>query len=64
MGQPDTLIGLVEITQGFVYSSGQEAVAHFGLADRKAVFVRVVLPHDRGILDRWSVSVNQRVRIE
>jgi hypothetical protein len=64
LGDPDALIGLVEITQGFGYSSGQEAIAHFGLADRGAVDVRVILPHGGGTIDQGGVRANQRLRID
>lgn len=58
------VIGTREIATGYGYASSQEAVAHFGLADRQVVDVEVVLPHGRGKLMRRGVKANQRLRIE
>jgi len=63
LGEADALIGLLEIATGYGYSSGQEAVAHFGLADRDAVDVRVVLPHGAGTIERANIKANQRVTL-
>lgn len=56
----EALIGCSELMSGFGYSSGQEAVAHFGLNDREFVDVRVMLPHGGATLDRLGVIANQR----
>lgn len=63
LGDGEALVGLMEIATGYGYSSGQEAVAHFGLADRDRVDLRVVLPHGGATLDRRGVSANQRLTI-
>ena len=61
LGEAEALIGRCEIMSGFGYSSGQEAVAHFGLADRELVDVRVVLPHGGATLDREGIADGQRL---
>jgi enediyne biosynthesis protein E4 len=63
LGQPAALVGRSEIAAGYGYSSGQEAVAHVGLADRKQVDLRVVLPHGGAVIDRAGVPANQRLMI-
>ena len=61
LGDPKALVGRSEIATGYGYSSGQEAVAHFGLADRQRVDVRLVLPHGGPTIDRAGVAANQRL---
>lgn len=61
LGDLDALIACREIAVGFGYASGQEAVAHFGLGDRDACDVEVVLPHELGTLKFANVAANQRV---
>jgi len=61
LGDPAALVGRSEIATGYGYSSGQEAVVHFGLADRQRVDLRVTLPHGGASLDRTGVAANQRV---
>lgn len=62
-GDPQARIGSREIATGFGYASSQEAVAHFGLADRTECDVVVTLPHGRGRLTRKSVRADQRITI-
>ncbi len=64
LGDAEALIGLVEISTGFGYSSGQETVAHFGLGERTEVDLRVVLPHGRGNVDLERVKANRRIRVD
>ena len=54
-------MGRSEIATGYGYSSGQEAVAHFGLADREQVDLRIVLPHGGSVVERAGVAANQRL---
>jgi enediyne biosynthesis protein E4 len=63
LGEPAALVGRSEIATGYGYSSGQEAVAHFGLADREQVDVRIVLPHGGSVIERAGVAANQRLLI-
>jgi hypothetical protein len=61
LGDPAALVGRSEIATGYGYSSGQEAVAHFGLADREQVDLRIVLPHGGPVVERAGVAANQRL---
>jgi enediyne biosynthesis protein E4 len=61
LGDPAALVGRTEIATGYGYSSGQEAVAHFGLADREQVDLRIVLPHGGEVIERADVAANQRL---
>jgi hypothetical protein len=63
LGDPATLLGCREISIGYGYCSGQEAVAHFGLGKTDAVDLEVVLPHGKGTLRRKDIKVNQRLTI-
>jgi hypothetical protein len=61
LGDPGALVGRSEIATGYGYSSGQEAVTHFGLADRERVDLRIVLPHGGPAIERAGVAANQRL---
>jgi hypothetical protein len=63
-GDEDARIGSREIATGFGYASSQEAVAHFGLADREACDIVVTLPHGKGRIVRQNVPANQRVLVQ
>lgn len=63
LGQPAAMLGVREICVGYGYGSGQEAIAHFGLGDRKQCDVEIVLPHGKGRLERKGVEINQRINI-
>ena len=63
LGDAEALVGRSEIATGYGYSSGQEAVAHFGLADRQRVDLRVVLPHGGPTVEHAGVAANQRLVI-
>ena len=63
LGEAAALVGRGEIATGYGYSSGQEAVAHFGLADREQVDLRVVLPHGGSVIERAGVAANQRLSV-
>lgn len=62
-GDAKARIGSREIAKGFGYASSQEAVAHFGLADRTGCDVVVTLPHGKGQLIRKAVKADQRITI-
>jgi hypothetical protein len=61
LGDDAARIGRGEIASGFGYSSGQEVLARFGLADRASVDLRVRLPHGGAVIDRIGVRANQRI---
>lgn len=63
LGQPAALLGVREISVGYGYGSGQEAVAHFGLGNLDQCDIEVVLPHGRGRLERKGARANQRVTL-
>jgi len=63
LGKSDALLGHREISVGFGYASGQEAVAHFGLGNVDRCDVEVILPHGKGRLERKDVRADQRLRI-
>lgn len=64
LGQAEALLGMREIAAGYGYASGQEAAAHFGLGDAQTCDVEVILPHNRGRLERRAVAANQRLTIQ
>jgi len=63
LGQPAALVGAREISVGYGYGSGQEAVAHFGLGTLKSCDLEVILPHGKGRIERKGVEPNQRLTI-
>ena len=62
LGQAASLLGHQEMTIGYGYASGQEAVCHFGLADLNSVDVLVELPSGAR-LTRTGVPANQALTI-
>jgi hypothetical protein len=64
LGQPASLIGAREISAGYGYASGQEAIAHFGLGKLDQCDVEVVLPHGKGRIERRGVKADQRLVVE
>ncbi len=56
------LLASREITAGFGYASGQEAIAHFGLGELTECVVVVTLPFGQGTITR-AFKANQRVTI-
>jgi len=63
-GDTQARLGCREIAVGFGYASGQEAIAHFGLADHDRCDIVVILPHGQGRLVRKGEKANQRLIIE
>jgi hypothetical protein len=64
LGQPAGLIGTREISAGYGYASGQEAIAHFGLGKLDECDVALILPHGKGRLERRGVKADQRLIVE
>jgi hypothetical protein len=63
LGQAGAMIGSREISVGYGYGSGQEAIAHFGLGKLAECDLEVLFPHGKGRLERKGVKANQRVSI-
>jgi hypothetical protein len=61
LGEASARLGTREISIGYGYCSGQEAVAHFGLGKHEAVDLEVVLPHGKGAVSMKNVKANQRL---
>ncbi len=57
------LLGFQEVTTGYGYASGQEAICHFGLGSAEAVDVEVRLPSGQTVRQA-AVAANQRLMIE
>src|SRR5262249_3068796 len=64
LGAADRLLGCREISAGYGYCSGQEAVAHFGLGKEERVDLEVILPHGKGKLTQKGVKANQRIIVK
>lgn len=64
LGDASALVGCREISAGYGYCSGQEAVAHFGLGKEVGVDVEVILPHGKGTLVRKATEANQRITVK
>lgn len=63
LAQPAALIGCREISAGYGFCSGQEAVAHFGLGAEEIVDLEISLPHGRGDFVQKGIKANQRLTI-
>src|SRR5262249_57878458 len=63
LGQAGELLGSREISVGYGYASGQEAIAHFGLGKVEECDIEVILPHGKGRLERKGMKANQRVKV-
>ena len=63
LGQADALLGFQEVTIGYGYASGQEAVCHFGLGRIDRVDLQVRLPDGRS-LQRHGVPADQTLLVE
>jgi hypothetical protein len=64
LGDSESLIASREMAVGFGYASGQPATAHFGLGKQESVDLEIVLPHNRGKVERKYVEANQRLTIK
>jgi hypothetical protein len=63
LAQPGALLGFREISIGYGFCSGQEAVAHFGLGGETIVDLEISLPHGKGEMVQKGVKANQRLTI-
>lgn len=63
LGQAGDMLTSREISVGYGYASGQEAIAHFGLGKLEECDLEVILPHGKGRLERKGVKANQRVNV-
>jgi hypothetical protein len=63
LGDASALVGCREIAAGYGYTSGQPAIAHFGLGGRERVDVEVILPHGKGVVVRKDVKADQGLTI-
>ncbi len=57
-----TLLGFQEVTIGYGYASGQQAICHFGLSKTETVDVEVKFPDGR-TMSRAGVRGKQRLTI-
>jgi enediyne biosynthesis protein E4 len=64
IGEPAALLGFREISIGYGYCSGQEAVAHFGLGTVANVDLEIALPHGKGVFTQKNVAANQRLTLK
>jgi hypothetical protein len=64
LGQAESLLGSREISIGYGWCSGQEAVAHFGLGKQETVDLEVILPHGKGRLEQKGVKANLRLIVK
>jgi hypothetical protein len=64
LGRAAARLGMREISVGYGYCSGQEAVAHFGLGKEETVDVEVILPHGKGTVVRKGVRADQRLTVK
>lgn len=62
-GDPAGLLGFVEISPSYGFSSGQPSIAHFGLGDETRVDIVVEMPFGGPVYSLSSVSANQLVTI-
>ncbi|WP_166819953.1 CRTAC1 family protein [Thalassoroseus pseudoceratinae] len=69
LGDSDALISSRQIQVGFGYASGQEAIAHFGLGERKHCDILVTYPsradltHELKTTSIRNVEANQRLTV-
>lgn len=64
LGDMTAVVGHREIAVGQGYVSGQPAVAHFGLGERREVDVEVLLPHGRGRFERKGVPADRTLVVD
>jgi hypothetical protein len=63
IGKAEALLGFQEIAAGYGYASGQEAIAHFGLARETSVDVEVTLPGGKTVRQK-GVRSGQRLIVK
>jgi hypothetical protein len=60
---PAGLLGYHEISVGYGYASGHQAMAHFGLGKEKTVDVEITLPYGKGSARYNNIRANQRITL-
>ncbi len=63
LGDQKELLAAREVSAGYGYASGQEAIVHIGFGDLTSCDLEIILPHGRGTIARKSVDANQRLTI-
>jgi hypothetical protein len=63
LNDPQSLLGLQEVTTGYGYASGQAAMPHFGLGTHQSVDLSVSFPNDMKIEMR-NVKTDREITIE
>jgi hypothetical protein len=64
LGDAAALVGVREISAGYGYASGQEAIAHFGLGLLEECDLELIFPHGKGRIERRNVKADQRLVLE
>lgn len=64
LGDPSALLGCQDLSAGYGYSSGQSAIAHFGLGKDDNADVALTLPHGKGKVVHKGVKADQRLTIK
>jgi hypothetical protein len=59
LGKSEALLGYQEISIGYGYASGQQAIAHFGLGAAAAVDLRVTLPGGKATIEKKRIQADQ-----
>ena len=60
-GDPSGLLGCIEISPAYGFSSGQPSIAHFGLGDETSVDIIVEMPFGDPVYSLNSISTNQMI---
>ncbi len=63
LGDPKKMLGYQEITIGYGYASGQEAVCHFGLAKSNKVDLVVTLPNGK-VIEQRGIETDRRLLLK
>lgn len=63
LGESDALLGFQEVSTGYGYASGQEAICHFGLGQIHQVDLEITLPNGK-TLQQLGVPANQRLVVK
>jgi enediyne biosynthesis protein E4 len=62
-GDASALLASREVSAGYGYCSGQEAIVHAGLGSVTRVDLEVRLPHGKGTIVRTDIEADQRITI-
>ena len=63
VGKVDALLGYHEIHISNGFCTGQEAVAHFGLAAATSCDIEITFPHKKGVIRKLNVKANQLLTV-